>query len=64
MCQREGDEEEKAEKQIIWTELSVCLCLRVSPLDGRVKGHEEEEEEMKRTACLDEILCVMSLCGP
>lgn len=48
MCQREGEEEEKAEKKTIWTELSVCLCLYVSPLDGRVKGHAEKSRRRRR----------------
>lgn len=48
MCQREVDEEEKEEKKTVWTELSVCLCLYVSPLDDRVKGHKEEHKRRGR----------------
>lgn len=48
MCQREAEEEEKAEEKTIWTELSVCLCLCVSPLDGRVKGHEGKSGRRRR----------------
>lgn len=39
---------EKAEEKTVWTELSVCLCLCVSPLDGRVKGHEEKSRRRRR----------------
>lgn len=48
MCHREDEEEEKAEKKTVWTQQSVCLCLHDSPLDSRVKGHEEKSRRRRR----------------
>lgn len=44
MCQGEGDEEERAEKKTVWTELSVFVCFAIGRPGEGVRGGGGGEE--------------------
>lgn len=64
MCQREGEEEEKAEQKRDRLFGRSCVFMFVCFTSGQLgEGPLGEEEERKRGACLDEILCHITTYG-